>query len=60
MLNKCPCLNCCVRHSGCHSECNAYLDFDDKNKQLREKRMEYINYCGYIADSITRAKRKNR
>lgn len=60
MLNKCPCLNCYIRHYGCHSECPAYLEFNKKNKQLREQRMSYNNYCGYIADSITRSKKKNR
>lgn len=31
-----PCLNCESRHSGCHSQCEKYLDFRDALDEYNE------------------------
>lgn len=44
---ECPCRDCADRQAGCHSSCNAYMEWQAKNKEyvkaVMEKRMqEYI------------------
>ena len=35
---KRPCYGCLNRRVGCHSICDAYLEFEAKNKKLRNDR----------------------
>lgn len=44
---ECPCRHCTDRQAGCHSICDAYREWQAKNKEyvkaVKEKRMqEYI------------------
>ncbi len=36
---KAPCFNCQNRQLGCHGSCQAYLDYDARNKQINIKKM---------------------
>lgn len=37
---KAPCMGCKDRYVGCHGNCQAYLDYDAKNKQINAKKLE--------------------
>ena len=38
MLLTVPCYKCERRHSGCHSHCELYSDFKQKNAELKRKK----------------------
>ena len=41
MINlKCPCKNCKDRHSACHDTCDKYIDFKNKNAEIRNRILE--------------------
>lgn len=35
-INSAPCLNCADRKIGCHGVCVYYIEFQKKQKQLRD------------------------
>lgn len=35
-INSAPCLNCADRKIGCHGVCVDYIEFQKKQKQLRD------------------------
>ena len=37
---KAPCKDCTERHSGCHSLCDRYKEFTDRNKAYNEYMMK--------------------
>ena len=44
--NNTPCYGCTERHDLCHSECDKYLAFKEKNENMRSEQRERldINY----------------
>lgn len=36
---KAPCKDCQNRQLGCHGSCQAYLDYDSRNKQINVKKL---------------------
>ena len=61
-MSKGPCYDCEIRHQGCHSKCDEYLEYKgllDKKKQIvRESRLEYMQHRDYSIDTAERLKRK--
>lgn len=41
---ECPCMNCGERQIGCHSNCEPYLNYDNKCKALRKTRTNNKNF----------------
>ncbi len=39
-----PCLNCQIRHLGCHDKCSQYQEFKRNFKSRDEEEAEYFNY----------------
>lgn len=37
------CLNCTERHTGCHSECESYLQFKQEKQLINDNRYSYLN-----------------
>ena len=52
---KAPCFNCQNRQVGCHGNCQAYLDYDKKNKQINIKKMNHHNRENLINDCLSKA-----
>lgn len=48
-----PCYNCVDREVGCHSNCNQYQRY--KNRNIK-KRTEGREFAGYLFDAISRMK----
>ena len=48
-----PCYNCQDRKVGCHSNCNQYQRY--KNRNIK-KRTEEREFAGYLSDAISRMK----
>lgn len=58
---KAPCTKDCPgRSPSCHAECEAYLDFRDRNAQQRERERNRRRVDGYIKDAVYAAKKSSR
>ncbi len=42
-MKKSPCYKCPDRHAGCHSECERYKEYHEKNKKRLELKKEEFN-----------------
>lgn len=52
---KSPCMDCQDRQVGCHGKCQAYLDYDSKNKQINIKKMNRHNMDNLVNDCLCKA-----
>ena len=50
-----PCLNCPIRHAGCHANCEDYKDF----KAERQKEVDYGErvYQNYKSERMTKERK---
>lgn len=56
---KVPCTQICVcRSPTCHSECEAYLLFHEKNLERHKKHMKETDILQYIKEQVELGKRK--
>ena len=47
-----PCLNCKVRHIGCHDRCNKYKEYKEYFKTRDEEEQEYKAYVVRAMDRM--------
>lgn len=40
---KAPCKDCKERHENCHSECEAYLEYNADREQIRKRKQAAID-----------------
>lgn len=50
-----PCKDCPDRKTGCHSTCHKYIEFDNRNRERREKRLRSFEVVSVTRESIHRA-----
>lgn len=56
-----PCKKDCPNRSAtCHAECEAYLQFMERNAQERERIHNSKKVNGYIRDAVRASKKKSR
>lgn len=53
--NVCP-QSCPDRHTGCHAECEIYLDFFRENAKTIEARQNQVPINNYTVEAIQRMK----
>lgn len=53
---KSPCLDCNVRHVGCHSKCRPYEKFKNELEMIGIKKDEESEFMNYLCNSIERMK----
>lgn len=62
---RCPCYGCLAprRNPGCHSYCDNYLEWDERNKKYREKarKEQEVSTMLHVfkQDGVIKAMRKN-
>lgn len=58
-----PCHYCEHRHLGCHSECEAYINYcreiEEQNALIRAKKAEEKEINEYIASNINKKRKIN-
>lgn len=57
---KAPCFKCEERHSGCHAECEKYLDYQDHCEAVRLARVKEQLVDGYEVGEIVKSIRSSR
>ena len=50
-----PCKECPDRKTGCHSTCEKYIEYDNRNKERREKRLRSFEVISVTRESVHRA-----
>jgi hypothetical protein len=59
-----PCHYCENRHLGCHSECEAYVNYcrenENQNALIRTKKAKEKEIAGYIASNIAKKRKINK
>lgn len=57
---KCKCNGCDERHIGCHSDCEAYKEFSDWRKKIRDEKIKEGDLIAYSCDTSIRIKESIR
>lgn len=57
--SKC-CMDCELRHAGCHAECEIYKAAKAELEVERKNRQEESDYLGYVAEAARTMKRRRR
>lgn len=64
MRKKSPCLNCCNRELGCHSNCKDYKAFKEEHNNANEARREFLKshneHLSFLADQKIKRIRSHR
>ena len=53
---KSPCMNCNVRHMGCHSKCRLYEKYKNELEIIGIKKDEESDFMSYLCRSIEKMK----
>lgn len=59
-INDTPCYKCEDRVLGCHSTCEAYIQFDKRNQERREKHLEEFLMSQDFVDNRERSIKLHR
>ena len=54
---KSPCMNCNVRHMGCHSKCRPYQKFKDEIELIGIQKEKDSEFMRYLCNAIDKMKR---
>ena len=55
-----PCMNCSIRHIGCHSTCNAYKKAAAANQKTNQEILKWSTWKDREPVSVTRERARKR
>ena len=58
MKPQAPCKDCYKRYLGCHSKCADYIDYNNKQKKIRDERMARAEECQMIVKQINESRKR--
>lgn len=57
---RCPCYKCTNRIPGCHSLCEAYIQWQIKEKTSKQRQKENADARAYTIDRIYRSRKRHQ
>ena len=58
MRLQAPCKDCEKRYLGCHSECDDYIDYSNKQQKIRDERAARAEECHMIVKQINESRKR--
>ena len=58
MRLQAPCKDCEKRYLGCHSECDDYIDYNNKQQKIRDERAARSEECQMIVKQINESRKR--
>ena len=60
MKPQAPCKDCYKRYLGCHSECDDYIDYSNKQQKIRDERAARAEECHMIVKQINESRKRTK